>query len=78
LADLAEAGLGAIEVVFPSAKPALARQMRERAARLGLAISGGSDCHGPGGNGVGSHTLSSDELERLRCSVPYSTKSSKV
>jgi predicted metal-dependent phosphoesterase TrpH len=78
LSDLAAAGLGAIEVVFPRAKPSWAKQMRQRAAALGLALSGGSDCHGPGGNGVGSHTLSSDELERLRCSVPCSRKSSKV
>jgi predicted metal-dependent phosphoesterase TrpH len=78
LAELAAAGLGAVEVVFPNARPGLARQMRERAMALGLAVSGGSDCHGPGGSGVGSHTLSSDELERLRCSVPSSTKSSKV
>jgi predicted metal-dependent phosphoesterase TrpH len=78
LAPLAAAGLGALEVVFPHAKPALARHMRDRATQLGLAISGGSDCHGPAGNGVGSYTLSSDELERLRCSVPFLTKSNKV
>lgn len=77
LPELARAGLGAVEVVHPEAKAAQSRQLRELAGRLGLAISGGSDCHGPGGNGVGSHTISSDELERLRCSAPCSTKSSK-
>lgn len=78
LAELAAAGLGAVEVVHPDARPAHARRLRELATSLGLAVSGGSDCHGPGGNGVGSHTISSDELERLRCSAPCTRSSSKA
>ncbi|MFQ3592974.1 MAG: hypothetical protein SNJ82_07255, partial [Gemmataceae bacterium] len=78
LKELAAAGLGAIEVVFPRVKPSLARQLRERSKLLGLAVSGGSDCHGPGGSGVGSHTITSEELERLRCSVPSWKKLNKV
>jgi predicted metal-dependent phosphoesterase TrpH len=77
LGDLAAAGLGAVEVVFPTVRPTHARNVRELATRLRLAVSGGSDCHGPGGNGVGAYTISSDELERLRCSAPCTRRSKK-
>lgn len=66
LAELAQAGLGAVEAVFPEVRPTHSRAMRDLAGRLGLAITGGSDCHGPGARGVGGWTVSSDELERLR------------
>jgi predicted metal-dependent phosphoesterase TrpH len=76
LAELASMGLGAVEVAFPNARPAHAKQLRLLAGRLGLAITGGSDCHGPGKRNVGSITVSDEELRRLRgmrCSMP-STK----
>jgi predicted metal-dependent phosphoesterase TrpH len=59
-------GLQAIEVEYPETRRARNRQLREYAARLGLAISGGSDCHGPGPRSVGCSTISSEEFERLR------------
>jgi predicted metal-dependent phosphoesterase TrpH len=66
LAELQKLGLGAIEVEYPELRPSWRRQLRDWAADLGLAISGGSDCHGPGKRSVGTCTVSGEELERLR------------
>jgi predicted metal-dependent phosphoesterase TrpH len=65
-AELRRLGLGAIEVEFADIRRARNRQLREFAAKLGLAVSGGSDCHGPGPREVGSCSISAEELERLR------------
>jgi predicted metal-dependent phosphoesterase TrpH len=48
LRELADLGLQAVEVEYPGHPAGLRQQLREEAASLGLAISGGSDCHGPG------------------------------
>jgi predicted metal-dependent phosphoesterase TrpH len=66
LADLRGQGLGAIEVEYPETKPSRVRELRQWAADLGLAVTGGSDCHGPGRRSVGACTISADELSKLR------------
>jgi predicted metal-dependent phosphoesterase TrpH len=66
LAELRGLGLGAVEVEYPERKKARGRQLRAWADALGLAVSGGSDCHGPGRRSVGACTVSAEELERLR------------
>jgi 3',5'-nucleoside bisphosphate phosphatase len=65
-AELRRLGLGAVEVEYPDIRRARNRQLRDYAAKLGLAVSGGSDCHGPGPRPVGCATITADELERLR------------
>jgi len=65
---LAGMGLGALEAAYRWPKSSLASRWRATAARFGLAVSGGSDCHGPvpAAHGVGSHWVSAAELEALR------------
>jgi hypothetical protein len=43
--------------------------LRGWAQALGLAVSGGSDCHGPGRRVVGACSVSAAELEALRSRV---------
>jgi 3',5'-nucleoside bisphosphate phosphatase len=66
--ELAELGLGALEAAYRWPKSSLASRWRATAARFGLAVSGGSDCHGPvpAAHGIGSHFISADELAALR------------
>jgi predicted metal-dependent phosphoesterase TrpH len=61
-------GLQAVEVEFPGCQPSRGRQLRSWAAAFGLAVTGGSDCHGPGHYRctVGARGVTSDELEGLR------------
>ena len=66
LADLAALGLGAVEAEYPDLRRSQADQVRAWARQLGLAITGGSDCHGPGPRGVGACTISDAELDELR------------
>ena len=68
LAALRDLGLGAVEVAFPAATVAHATRLREFAAHLGLAVTGGSDCHGPGhpARAVGTYSISAGELDALR------------
>jgi predicted metal-dependent phosphoesterase TrpH len=66
LTELRGLGLGAVEAEYPDFKRAHNRGLRALAQRLGLAVTGGSDCHGPGRRAVGSSTVSADELDRLR------------
>jgi predicted metal-dependent phosphoesterase TrpH len=66
LAQLAELGLTAVEAAYPNVRASRSRQLRAWAAELGLAVSGGSDCHGPGRWAVGARTISAEELDRLR------------
>src|SRR5207302_8088959 len=42
-------GVQAVEAAYPSHKTARAKELRHWASALGLAVTGGSDCHGPGG-----------------------------
>ena len=66
LAELRAMGLAAVEAEYPDVRPSRGRQLRAWAAALGLAVTGGSDCHGPGRRAVGACTVSAEELERLR------------
>jgi predicted metal-dependent phosphoesterase TrpH len=66
LRELRGLGLRAVEVEYPAARRARTRELRAWAAGLGLAVTGGSDCHGPGRQAVGACTIGADELERLR------------
>src|SRR5438309_439539 len=57
LEGLRACGLQAVEIAWPSCRPSRARELRAWAAELGLAVTGGSDCHGPGNHlrAVGAH-----------------------
>jgi predicted metal-dependent phosphoesterase TrpH len=68
LRELAGLGLGALEVEYPSFRGSRVSELRDWAKRFGLAVSGGSDCHGPepAGRTVGARTISDAELEDLR------------
>jgi hypothetical protein len=61
-------GLDAVEVEFPGSKASRNRHLRQWAAELGLAVTGGSDCHGPGDwrRAVGACTVTAQELESIR------------
>jgi hypothetical protein len=69
LIELKQIGLGAVEVEYPDFRRSQMQQLRVWAGQLQLAISGGSDCHGPGRRSVGSCTISDEELARLRREV---------
>lgn len=68
LAQLRGQGLGALEVEYPGSRSGRVRQLRAWAAELGLAVTGGSDCHGPGplSRTVGACSVTADELAELR------------
>lgn len=66
LSELRDLGLGAIEVEYPNVRRSRTLELRQWAEQLGLAITGGSDCHGPGRRGVGSCTISAAEFAHLR------------
>lgn len=65
---LRDIGLRAIEAVFPTATASRSEDLRATARRLGLAVTGGSDCHGPepAGRVVGAKGVTRDELAALR------------
>jgi 3',5'-nucleoside bisphosphate phosphatase len=68
LRELAGLGLGAVEVEYPSFRAARVGELRDLARRFGLAVTGGSDCHGPepAGRTVGARTISDADLDDLR------------
>lgn len=68
LGELRGLGLDAVEVEYPSARTGRRRELRAMAAELRLAVTGGSDCHGPDHyrRAVGARTISGAELDRLR------------
>ncbi len=68
LTRLCGEGLQAVEAAFPSCRTSRHRQLRAWAAALGLAVTGGSDCHGPGPyrQAVGACGVSDAELATLR------------
>lgn len=67
LTRLRELGLAAVETAFPAATPGRSSELRGIAARLGLAVTGGSDWHGPGiaGREVGCRGLKAGEWSDL-------------
>jgi predicted metal-dependent phosphoesterase TrpH len=68
LAELSSWGLGAVEAEYPAHRAGRGRELRELAAACGLAITGGSDCHGPepARRAIGACTVSAVELAELR------------
>jgi predicted metal-dependent phosphoesterase TrpH len=68
LASLQQLGVEAIEAEFPACPTRRSRKLRAWAAELGLAITGGSDCHGPDPwqRAVGARGITVRELEMLR------------
>jgi predicted metal-dependent phosphoesterase TrpH len=68
LVGLRQLGLQAVEVDYPGCRPGRTRQLRGWAADLGLAVTGGSDCHGPDHprRSMGVCGVTAAELERLR------------
>jgi hypothetical protein len=68
LAELHSRGLRAVEVEYPTFRVGRVRQLRAWAAELGLAVTGGSDCHGPDhrGRALGARSVTASELEALR------------
>jgi predicted metal-dependent phosphoesterase TrpH len=72
VADLRAGGLGALEVEYPACRGARGRALRNLAAVCGLAVTGGSDCHGPGHyrQDVGACGVTGHELEALRQLIP--------
>jgi predicted metal-dependent phosphoesterase TrpH len=68
LAELRALGLGAVEAEYPTLRPSRARQLRGWAHELGLAVTGGSDCHGPDEprRALGARGISAEELDALR------------
>jgi predicted metal-dependent phosphoesterase TrpH len=68
LAELRALGLRAVEAEYPGYRSQRVRQLRAWAAELGLAVTGGSDCHGPGrlSRSVGACSVAGHELADLR------------
>lgn len=68
LRDLRQLGLAAIEVEYPAFRPSRMKELREWASLLELAVTGGSDCHGPDEpkRAVGACSITRDELQRVR------------
>jgi predicted metal-dependent phosphoesterase TrpH len=71
LTGLRDRGLQAVEVEYPTHRAARSRELREWASRLGMAITGGSDCHGPDQlhRGIGCRSVTIEELNALRMCV---------
>lgn len=66
IAELAGAGLDGVEVAHPDHDDAERAQLREVAARLNLAMTGGSDDHGEfTGDRIGCESTGADDLTRL-------------
>jgi predicted metal-dependent phosphoesterase TrpH len=68
LAELWRHGLRAVEVAYPGQRRAREQQLRAWAVQLGMAVTAGSDCHGPGDHrrAVGACGVTAAELEALR------------
>ncbi len=67
-AELRTFGLDALEAVYPWGRHSPATRFRALAARFGLSVSGGSDCHGPdpAHRHIGSCGVTAVELATLR------------
>jgi predicted metal-dependent phosphoesterase TrpH len=61
-------GLQAVECEYPWAKPSHGRKLRAMAESFGLAVTGGSDCHGltPNNRAIGAKGISRAELDRIK------------
>ncbi len=65
---LRELGLDALEAVYPRGRRSPRVPWRLLASQLGLAVTGGSDCHGPGSpqRSIGSYGIHPGELVALQ------------
>jgi len=65
---LAALGLDAVEAEYAWRRSSPGNRLRRTAARLSLATTGGSDCHGPdpAHRRIGTYAVTGDDLERLR------------
>ena len=68
LVELKRFGLGAIEAEYPAFRASRIKELRQMASTLGLAVTGGSDCHGPNEphRAIGTSSITHGELKRLR------------
>jgi predicted metal-dependent phosphoesterase TrpH len=68
LLELKRLGLGGVEAEYPAFRPSRVKRLRGWAKELGLAVTGGSDCHGPGQphRCVGASSITHEELMQLR------------
>lgn len=68
LQALRDRGLQAVEADYPTHRPARSSELRSWAADLGLAVTGGSDCHGPDPprRGIGCRGVTAEELSILK------------
>ena len=68
LRELCRLGLGALETAYPGHSAGRMQELRTLAAAFGLAVTGGSDCHGPDQprRAVGACSVSNEELKILR------------
>jgi predicted metal-dependent phosphoesterase TrpH len=68
LIRLRDLGVQAVEAAYPSIRAAREQELRQWAAALGLAVTGGSDCHGPGvpGRALGARGVTREELVAIR------------
>jgi hypothetical protein len=75
LTELRDLGLQAVECVYPWPTGARGKRLRTMGEPLGLAVTGGSDCHGasPATRAVGARTVSLEELDRIRAMTPDSS-----
>jgi predicted metal-dependent phosphoesterase TrpH len=66
--ELQRFGLQAVECEYPWAKSSHGRALRAMADSLGLAVTGGSDCHGPTPNNraIGAKGISRTELDKIK------------
>ena len=69
---LRDLGMDAIEVAFPAANPKHSRNLRAIAKRLGMIVTGGSDCHGgdSASRTVGCRGLNHTEWQGLHQHIP--------
>ena len=68
LTELRDLGVQAVEAAYPSIRAARQHQLRQWATTLGLAVTGGSDCHGPGvpARAIGARGVTAEELAAIR------------
>ena len=71
LRELYNLGMRAVEVDCPSIKTGRSVQLRTWAKELDLAVTGGSDCHGPDEprRAIGMFGVSAEDLEALRAAA---------
>ena len=65
LEELKLFGIDAIEIDHPRIGSARRGELSSWAERLDLLATGGSDCHGPGSNAIGSHGVRMAEWQKL-------------